>query len=121
MKLEILMALGGLLLLMCVFANRISSKLGIPSLLVFLAVGMIAGSDGAGIQFYSAELSNYIGSFALAVNQKRAGARHIVGYGRRRFDGVVYVHIVILFIGNAVFDCFAAQRDFIVYRCAGRV
>ncbi len=66
MKLEILMALGGLLLLMCVFANRISSKLGIPSLLVFLAVGMIAGSDGAGIQFYSAELSNYIGSFALA-------------------------------------------------------
>ncbi len=66
MKLEILMALGGVLLLMCVFANRISSKLGIPSLLVFLAVGMIAGSDGAGIQFYSAELSNYIGSFALA-------------------------------------------------------
>lgn len=66
MKLEILMALGGFLLLMCVFANRISSKLGIPSLLVFLAVGMIAGSDGAGIQFYSAKLSNYIGSFALA-------------------------------------------------------
>ena len=66
MQLEILMALGGFLLLMCIFANRISSKLGIPSLLVFLAVGMIAGSDGAGIQFYSAKLSNYIGSFALA-------------------------------------------------------
>lgn len=66
MRLEILMALGGLLLLMCIFANRISNKLGIPSLLVFLAVGMIAGSDGAGIQFYSAKLSNYIGSFALA-------------------------------------------------------
>ena len=66
MKLEVLMAVGGVLLLMCVFANRISSKLGIPSLLVFLAVGMIAGSDGAGIQFYSAKLSNYIGSFALA-------------------------------------------------------
>ena len=66
MTLEIFMALGGLLLLMCIFANRISNKLGIPSLLVFLAVGMIAGSDGAGIQFYSAKLSNYIGSFALA-------------------------------------------------------
>lgn len=65
MKLEVLMALGGLLLLLCIFANRISSKLGIPSLLVFLAVGMIAGSDGAGIQFYSAKMSNYIGSFAL--------------------------------------------------------
>ena len=63
---EVLMAVGGLLLLMCVFANRISNKLGIPSLLVFLAVGMIAGSDGAGIQFYSAKLSNYIGSCALA-------------------------------------------------------
>ena len=66
MQLEVFMSLIGLLLLMCVFANRISSKLGIPSLLVFLAVGMIAGSDGAGIQFYSAKLSNYIGSFALA-------------------------------------------------------
>ena len=66
MQLEIFMALAGLLLLMCVCANRISSKLGIPSLLVFLAVGMIAGSDGAGIEFYSAELSNYIGSFALS-------------------------------------------------------
>ena len=66
MKLEILMALGGFLLLISVFANKISSKLGIPSLLAFLAVGMLAGSDGMGIQFYSAKLSNYIGSFALA-------------------------------------------------------
>ncbi|MBR4126269.1 MAG: potassium/proton antiporter [Alphaproteobacteria bacterium] len=66
MTLEVLMAIGGALLLMCVFANKISSRLGIPSLLVFLTVGMIAGSDGAGIQFYSAKLSNYIGSFALA-------------------------------------------------------
>ena len=66
MTLEVLMAAGGLLLLLCVFANRISHKLGIPSLLVFLAVGMVAGSDGAGIRFYSARLSNYIGSFALA-------------------------------------------------------
>lgn len=66
MTLEIFLAVIGILLLLCVFANRISSQFGIPSLLIFLAVGMMAGSDGAGIEFYSAQISNYIGSVALA-------------------------------------------------------
>ncbi len=66
MSLEIFLALAGVLLLLCVFANKISSKFGIPSLLIFLAVGMLAGSDGLGIQFYSAKISNYAGSVALA-------------------------------------------------------
>lgn len=66
MSLEVFLALAGVLLLLCVFANKISSKFGIPSLLIFLAVGMLAGSDGLGIQFYSAKISNYGGSVALA-------------------------------------------------------
>lgn len=66
MSLEVFLALAGILLLLCVFANKISSKFGIPSLLIFLAVGMLAGSDGLGIQFYSAKISNYGGSVALA-------------------------------------------------------
>lgn len=66
MTLEVFMAVIGFLLLMCVFANRISSHFGIPSLLIFLAIGMLAGSDGVGIPFYSARITNFIGSGALA-------------------------------------------------------
>lgn len=65
MILEAFLAVAGVLILLCVFANKISSRFGIPSLLIFLAVGMLAGSDGAGIQFYDAHISNYAGSVAL--------------------------------------------------------
>lgn len=67
MSLDLLLGIAGLLLLLCVFANKISDKFGIPSLLLFLGMGMLAGSDGVGgIQFYDAKLSNYIGTVALA-------------------------------------------------------
>lgn len=68
MTLTVLMSISGILLLLCVFANRISDSFGIPALLLFLALGMLAGSDGlGGIQFYDAKLSNYIGTVALSM------------------------------------------------------
>lgn len=55
------------LLLLGVVASRLSSSLGIPGLLVFLAVGMLAGSDGpGGIAFDNAEVSQTLGVVALA-------------------------------------------------------
>ena len=65
MNLDVMMAVAGTLLMLCVYANRISMRYGIPSLLLFLSLGMLAGSDGAGIQFYNARIANYIGTFAL--------------------------------------------------------
>lgn len=67
MRIEIFLAVAGLLLLMCVFANKVSDRFGIPSLLLFLAMGMLAGSDGiGGIRFQDARLTNYIGTVALS-------------------------------------------------------
>lgn len=55
------------LLLLGVVASRLSSRLGVPGLLLFLAVGMLAGSDGpGGIEFDNAELSQTLGVVALA-------------------------------------------------------
>lgn len=55
------------LLLLGVVASRLSSGLGIPGLLVFLAVGMLAGSDGpGGIDFDNAEVAQTLGVVALA-------------------------------------------------------
>ena len=66
-QIETLMAVAGALLLVSVFANRISVFLGIPGLLIFIGIGMLAGSDGiVRIQFYDARMTNYIGTVALA-------------------------------------------------------
>lgn len=66
MKLEVLLGVAGFLLILCVFANKISDRYGIPSLLIFLAMGMLAGSDGIGrIHFQDSRLTNYIGTVAL--------------------------------------------------------
>jgi cell volume regulation protein A len=59
---------GALLLLVSIVASDISSRMGAPLLLVFLALGMLAGEDGpGGIRFDDFETSYVIGTLALAV------------------------------------------------------
>ncbi len=66
MSLNLLLAISGVLMLFCVFANRISDRYDIPALLLFLGLGMLAGNEGVGhIHFYNAKLSNHIGTVAL--------------------------------------------------------
>lgn len=60
-----ILILAGLLAL-SVLAGKASSKLGIPGLLLFIGVGMLAGSDGpGGIWFSDAALAQHIGIVAL--------------------------------------------------------
>ncbi len=57
----------GSLVLLSILASKFSERLGVPALLMFLGVGMLAGSDGpGGIYFDNARLANFIGSVALA-------------------------------------------------------
>ncbi|PZH07049.1 potassium/proton antiporter [Streptomyces sp. NTH33] len=57
-----------LVLLVAVAAVRISSRSGLPSLLVYLGIGMVMGSDGlGGVHFTNAELTQVIGYAALVV------------------------------------------------------
>lgn len=59
---------GALLLVVSIVASDISSRLGAPLLLVFIALGMLAGEDGpGGIRFDDFEISYAIGTLALAV------------------------------------------------------
>ncbi|HWW61042.1 MAG TPA: potassium/proton antiporter, partial [Thermoanaerobaculia bacterium] len=65
--LEQLLLAAGLLLLLSVIASKASGRLGVPSLLVFLALGMFAGSEGlGGIDFDDARAAQWLGVFALA-------------------------------------------------------
>lgn len=64
---SVLLFVTGFLVLASILASRISDRLGVPALLVFLGIGMLAGSDGVGgIHFDNAELANLVGTIALA-------------------------------------------------------
>jgi cell volume regulation protein A len=59
---------GALLLLVSIVASDISSRMGAPLLLVFLALGMLAGEDGpGGIKFDNFDAAYVVGTLALAV------------------------------------------------------
>lgn len=64
MDINIYLAFAGILLILSVFANQISSKFGIPSLLLFLGLGMFAGIVGH-INFTDTGLTNHVGIIAL--------------------------------------------------------
>jgi cell volume regulation protein A len=61
-----LLIIAGSLLVMSVLASKTSSRLGVPALVLFLALGMLAGSEGiGGIFFEDYHLANVIGTVAL--------------------------------------------------------
>ncbi|GGN62433.1 K+/H+ antiporter [Streptomyces albiflavescens] len=63
-----LLLVCSLVLLVAVAAVRISSRSGLPSLLVYLGIGIAMGQDGIGdIRFNNAELTQVIGYAALVV------------------------------------------------------
>ena len=59
--------ISSILLLLSILAWKVSSRLGIPALLLFLGIGMLAGSDGpGGIYFDDALVAQSVGVVALA-------------------------------------------------------
>ncbi|MES0873187.1 potassium/proton antiporter [Sinimarinibacterium thermocellulolyticum] len=63
-----LIFLAGLLFMVSILATVITPRLGVPLLLVFLVVGMLAGEDGpGGIRFDNYPLANLAATAALAV------------------------------------------------------
>ena len=59
---------GGLLVFTSLLAGVLSTRLGLPFLLVFLVAGMLVGVDGPlGVRFDSAPISAWVGNAALAV------------------------------------------------------
>ncbi len=56
---------AGVLLLVSLLVSRLGGRLGIPGLLLFLGVGMLAGSDGLGIEFENYRFAQALGTLAL--------------------------------------------------------
>lgn len=66
-KIEIILIILSILFFLSILAGRISSKLGIPALFLFLGIGMLFGSDGLGIQFDNYHITSSIGTIALCI------------------------------------------------------
>ncbi|ADZ09944.1 sodium/hydrogen exchanger [Methanobacterium lacus] len=59
---------GSVLLFICIVISKTSHRLGIPSLLFFLLIGMLAGSEGiGGIYFDNPSITQFIGIIALVI------------------------------------------------------
>ncbi|MGN9781685.1 potassium/proton antiporter [Nonomuraea sp. ZG12] len=66
-QLYVVLLAGGLVLLASIAAARTASRLGLPSLLLFLAVGVLIGEDVLGLDFDDAQLAQTLGTCALAL------------------------------------------------------
>ncbi|MGH3432485.1 MAG: cation:proton antiporter, partial [Thermocrispum sp.] len=66
-QLPIILGLGAGVLLVSVLAVRISTRVGLPSLLLYLGIGVLLGEAGFGIQFDDAELTQLLGLAALVM------------------------------------------------------
>lgn len=65
---ENILLLGSILLFISIIASKTSFRFGVPTLLLFLAVGMLAGSEGpGGIYFDDPKLAQFIGIGALTL------------------------------------------------------
>lgn len=58
---------GAAVLLVAIVAVRLSGRLGLPSLLIYLGMGLLLGESAIGIQFEDAELAHALGFAALVI------------------------------------------------------
>ena len=64
---ENILLIGAILIFCSILISKTGYRFGIPTLLLFLLVGMGFGSDGLGLQFHSASDAQFIGMMALSI------------------------------------------------------
>jgi len=63
---ENILLIGSILLFISILAGKTSYRFGVPTLLFFLLIGMLAGNDGIGkIEFNDPQIAQFIGIVAL--------------------------------------------------------
>jgi cell volume regulation protein A len=90
------------LLLTAVLAVRLSSRTGVPALLVYLAIGLALGDAGLGIRFEDYDLTGEIGLVALAVILAEGGLTTRWSQVRQALPVAVVLSTVGVFVSVAV-------------------
>lgn len=66
-QVEIVLFVVSILFFLSILAGKAGYRFGVPALLLFLAVGMLSGSDGLGIEFENIGLAETVGTVALCI------------------------------------------------------
>ena len=66
-EIDVILLVGAVVLIAAIIAARIGTRIGLPSLLLFLGLGLVMGESGIGIPFDNANLAQALGFAALAV------------------------------------------------------
>jgi cell volume regulation protein A len=66
-QLDSFLLVGSVVTLLAILAVRVSSSAGLPSLLVYLLMGVALGENGLGIEFDNAQVAHALGFAALVV------------------------------------------------------
>ncbi|HPH62913.1 MAG TPA: potassium/proton antiporter [Paludibacteraceae bacterium] len=66
-QIELVLLIVSILFFVSILADKVGYRFGVPTLLLFLAVGMLFGSDGLGIHFENIQLAQTIGTVALCI------------------------------------------------------
>src|SRR3954453_10434106 len=66
-ELHVTLLVGATVLLVAIASVRLSTRIGVPTLLLYLGLGMLLGEDVLGLTFDDAELARNLGLVALAL------------------------------------------------------
>jgi cell volume regulation protein A len=86
--LTLALAVGAVVVLVAAVALRVTDRLGLPSLLLYLGLGVALGESGVGIQFEDVDLTQALAEAALVIILSEGGlttrwtdARRVIGPG----------------------------------------
>ncbi|MBQ7272496.1 MAG: potassium/proton antiporter [Bacteroidales bacterium] len=108
-----LLLLASVLVFVAVLITKAGVKLGAPSLLLFLLLGMLVGSEGLGLKFEDYEIAESIGHFAMTVILFTGGFETVLSETRpvmRRGIMLSTVGICITVILTGLFIFFVTGR-----------
>ncbi len=66
-QMDVVLLVGAVVMLVAILAVRLSVRVGLPSLLVYLLMGVLLGESGVGIQFEDANVAHALGFAALVL------------------------------------------------------
>lgn len=66
-QMDVVLLVGAVVMLVAILAVRLSVRAGLPSLLVYLLMGVLLGESGLGIQFEDANVAHALGFAALVL------------------------------------------------------
>lgn len=114
-----LLLLFSILIFIAILVTKVGARFGVPTLLLFLLLGMLLGPDGLGIKFEDHELAQHFGHLAMTIILFTAGLQTSLKETRPVMrPGIllssVGILLTILITGGFIMLCFGASFHYAV-------